>query len=159
MVEEDIHAIVKECETYMSTDEGKYKILNPPGRVSINNIYWNKADFEAKIKSRIDLSVTDFLKSDVVLNRYKNIGKKLQIFHDKIIAKIKDLEGEPENINPLNEKDTESKTYLIQIGFLSSPAWLTALAFGVNIPAAFFWWFSVCRVGVSKSTKEIDDEY
>lgn len=138
MVEEDIDDIVKECETYMSTDEGKNKILNPAGRVSINNMNWNKADFEAKIKSRIDLYVKDFLKSDAVLNRYKNTGKKLQIFHDKIITKIKDLEGEPENINPLNEKDTESKTYLIQIGFLSSPAWLTALAFGVNIPAAFF---------------------
>lgn len=80
MVEEDIDDIVKECETYMSTDEGKNKILNPAGRVSMNNMNWNKADFEAKIKSRIDLYVKDFLKSDAVLNRYKTMEKNYKYF-------------------------------------------------------------------------------
>lgn len=147
----------------MSTDEGKYKILNPAGRVSINNIDWNKANFEAKIKSRIDLYVKHFLQPDAVLNRYKNIANEIQRFYEKVITKIKNLEGEPVSINPLNDKDTESKTYLIQIGLISSPAWLGALAFWVNIPAAIvggflFVVFSIFG-WVSKSTKEIDDEY
>lgn len=77
MVEEDIDDIVKECEIYMLIDEGKNKILNLVGWVFINNMNWNKVDFEVKIKFRIDLYVKDFLKFDVVLNRYKNIGKKL----------------------------------------------------------------------------------
>lgn len=39
----------------MSTDEGKDKILNPPGRTPISEVDWRKTYFEKEIRARIDI--------------------------------------------------------------------------------------------------------
>lgn len=149
--------------TYMSTDEGKNRILNPAGRVSIADTNWNKTNFEARIKSRIDLYVKHFLQSDSVVKRHQDIVREIQSFYAQTQFSIKTIANESVDMYPLYDNETESFTYLIQLGFISSPVWLAALAFGFGIPAAiiggcafvissFFGW-------VSKTTKEIDDEY
>lgn len=149
--------------TYMSTKEGKYRILNPAGRVSIAETNWNKTNFEARIKSRIDLYVKHFLQSDSVVKRHQDIVREIQSFYAQTKFSINAIENESVDVHPPNDEETESFTYLIQLGLISSPVWLAALAFGFGIPAAicggcafvissFFGW-------VSKTTKDIDDEY
>lgn len=163
MVENDIKAIIQECETYMSTDEGKNSILNPAGRVSIAKVNWNKTNFEGRIKCRVDLFVKQFLQSDSVVKKYENIVNEIKTFYNQAISSIKRIEDEPVDINPLNDKDTESFTYFTEIGLISSPIWapvigvglgLTALAIagGVFAVSSYFLW-------TSKTTKDIDDEY
>lgn len=163
MVEKDIEAIIQECETYMSTDEGKHSILNPASLVSIAIVNWNKTDFEARIKSRVDLYVKEFLESDSVVKKYENIVKEIEKFYKRAISSIKRIEDEPADINPLSDKDTESWTYLIEIGIILSPIWAPVIGFGLGFTAviiaggvfavsSYFRW-------TSKTTKDIDDEY
>lgn len=163
MVLENIDAIIQECETYMSTDEGKYNILNPAGLESIANINWNKTNFEARIKCRVDQYVKHFLQSESVVKRYKNIVKEIQIFYSQAISSIKKIENELVDINPINEKDTVSRINFREIGLYSSPAWLTAVGFGLGIPVAivctFAFAFFTIITRASKTTKDIDAEY
>lgn len=163
MVENDIKAIIQECETYMSTDEGKHSILNPASLVSIAKVNWNKTNFEGRIKSRVDQFVKEFLESDSVVKRYENIVKDLQKFYNKAISSIRKIEDEPVDINPLKDKDTESWTYLTEIGLILSPLWAPAIGFGLGLTAVIV---AGCVFAVSsyirwtsKTTKEIDDEY
>lgn len=149
--------------TNMSTENGKCDILNPAGRVSIAKTNWNKTNFEARIKSRVDLYVKQFLQSDAVVKRHQNIVREIESFYAQTKFSINTIENESVDIYPTNDEETESFTFLIQLGFISSPAWLAALAFGFGIPAAIvggcafvissFWGW------VSKTTKDIDDEY
>lgn len=163
MVEKDIEDIIQECKTYMSTDEGKHRILNPASLVSIAKVNWNKTNFESRIKSRVDMYIKEFLQSDSVVTRYENIVKEIQEFYDQAISSIKKIEDEPVDINPLNDKDTESWTYLTEIGIILFPAWAPAIGFGLGLTAvivagcvfavsSYFRW-------TSKTTKDIDDEY
>lgn len=163
MVEKDIEDIIQECKTYMSTDEGKHRILNPASLVSIAKVNWNKTNFEARIKSRVDLYVKEFLQSDSVVKRYENIVKEIQEFYNQAISSIKRIEDEPVGIIPLNDKDTESWTYFTELGVVLSPAWVTMFGYGFGLPgvivsgcafaaSSYFRW-------TSKTTKDIDDEY
>lgn len=45
----------------MSTDAGRDKILNPPGRTPITKVDWNKTDFEKEIEARVDSHVENYL--------------------------------------------------------------------------------------------------
>lgn len=159
----EVDAIIHECETYMSTEEGKYRILNPAGRVSIADTDWNKTNFEGRIKSRVDLYVKNFLPSDAVVSRYKNIAREIESFYDQTIFSIKKIKKNSVDIHPMKDEETESFTYLIRLGLISSPVWIAALAFGFGIPAAIIGGcaFAVSSFlgWVSKTPKDIDDEY
>lgn len=159
----EVDAIIRECETYMSTEKGKYRILNPAGRRSIADTDWNKTNFEGRIKSRVDLYVKNFLPSNAVVSRQINIAKDIQSFYDQTIVSIKIIQNDSVDIHPMSDEDTESFSSLIRLGLISSPVWIATLAFGLGIPAAiiggcafavssFFGW-------VSKTPKNIDDEY
>lgn len=162
MVEENIDAIIHECETYMSTDEGKNSILNPAGRVSIAKINWNKTNFEARIKSRVDLYVINYLQSDSVAKRYENIVNEIQKFHKKAKSSIKKMDDKPIGINPLDDECTASWINLRDIVKYSSPFLVTGLACA-SIPLAIFSGgalaVSFFLTSISKTTKDIDDEY
>lgn len=159
----EVDAIIRECETYMSTEEGKYRILNPAGRRSISDTDWNKTNFEGRIKSRLDLYVKNFLPSNGVVSRQKNIAKGIQSFYDQTIVSINIIQNDSVDIHPMSDEETESFTYLIRVGLISSPVWIATLAFGFGIPAAIIGScaFAVSSfIGwVSKTAKEIDDEY
>lgn len=159
----EVNAIIRECETYMSTEEGKYRILNPAGRISIADTDWNKTNFEGRIKSRVDLYVKKFLPSNAVVSRQRNIAKEIQSFYDQTIVSIKIIQKNSVDIHPMNDEETESFTYLIRLGLISSPIWIAALAFGFGIPAAIIGGcaFAVSSFlgWVSKTPKDIDDEY
>lgn len=159
----EVDAIIRECETYMSTEEGKHRILNPEGRRSISDTDWNKTNFEERIKSRLDLYVKNFLRSNAVVRRQKNIAKGIQSFYDQTIVSINIIQNDSVDIHPMSDEETELFTYLIRVGLISSPVWIATLAFGFGIPAAIIGScaFAVSSyIGwVSKTAKEIDDEY
>lgn len=147
----------------MSTEKGKYRILNPAGRISIAKTDWNKTNFEGRIKSRVDLYVKNFLTSKSVVSRQESIAEEIQSFYDQTIFSIKTINEHSADIHPMNDEDTESFTYLIRLGLISSPVWIAALAFGFGIPAAIIGGcaFAVSSFlgWVSKTPKDIDDEY
>lgn len=159
----EVDAIIHECEAYMSTEEGKYKILNPPGRVAIADIDWNKTYFEGRIKSRVDVYVKHFLTSNAIVRRQIYIAGEIQSFYARTSPIINRIEKNSVDIHPLNDEETESFTYLIRVGLISSPVWLAALAFGFGIPGAIIGGcaFAVSSFlgWISKTSKEINDEY
>lgn len=146
----------------MSTSAGKYDILNPTGRKKIAEVDWNKTDFEKEISTRVDLYVVEYLQSDRVLEKFKKIAEEINEFRQKIISSLEEMESEWARLKPIVE-ETESSTFLIQLGLFTSPVWIAALAFGFGIPAAVFGGilFAVSSFfgWVTKTSKEIDDEY
>lgn len=146
----------------MSTSGGKYDILNPTGRKRIAEVDWNKTDFEKEISARVDLYVVEYLQSDSVLEKFKKIAEEINEFRQKIISSLEKMESEWARLKP-NVEETESSTFLIQLGLLTSPVWIAALAFGLGLPAAVFGGilFAVSSFfgWVTKTSKEIDDEY
>lgn len=157
-----IKAVVQECERSMSTSAGKYDVLNPKGRKPIAEVDWNKTNFEKEIRARVDLYVVEFLKSEGVLKKFKEISEEIREFRQKIKSSLEVMENKWARLNP-DVEETESSTFLIQLGLLTSPVWIVALAFGFGIPAAIIGTivFAVSSFFglVVKTTKEIDDEY
>lgn len=146
----------------MSTSAGKYNVLNPTGRKPIAEVNWNKTDFEKEIWTRVDLYVVEFLKSEGVLKKFTEITEEIREFRQKIMASLDVMDNEWARLNP-DDEETESSTFLIQLGLLTSPVWITALALGFGIPAAIFGGivFAISSLFglVVKTPKEIDDEY
>lgn len=127
--------IAQECYTYMSTDAGKDKILNPSGRTPISKVDWSKTDFEKEITSRIDSYVETYLKSDVVLEKYDDIKKAVNSFHDKMEGIILEMESEWIQTRQVKPRLNPAK-WLISFGLLTSTMWFAALASGFGIAAA-----------------------
>lgn len=146
----------------MSTVAGKYTILNPRGRKPIAEVNWNKTNFEKEIRVRVDLYVVEFLQSRDVLEKFKEIAEEIKEFRQNIISSLEEMEGEWAQLKP-DVEETESSTFLIQIGLLTSPIWIAALAFGFGIPAAVFggiiFALSSFLGWVTKTPKDIDDAY
>lgn len=119
----------------MSTDEGKDKILNPPGRTPISEVDWRKTYFEKEIRARIDLYVKSHLQSSGVLERYKDIEIEIKLFHVKIDKAILEMEREW-----IPSRKVVSGSHLgnlwIALGLLTSPIWFAALATGFGVAAA-----------------------
>lgn len=119
----------------MSTDEGKDKILNPPGRTPISEVDWRKTYFEKEIRARIDLYVESHLQSSGVLERYKDIEIEIKLFHVKIDKAILEMEREW-----IPSRKVVSGSHLgnlwIALGLLTSPIWFAALATGFGVAAA-----------------------
>lgn len=78
-----IQIIIQECEGFMSTPTGKYEILNPKGRRPISQVDWNKTDFEKEIRTRVDLYAVEYLQSDRVLEKFRNIVDEINGFRKK----------------------------------------------------------------------------
>lgn len=153
--------IAQECYTYMSTDAGKEKILNPSGHTPISKVDWSKTDFEKEITSRIDSYVETYLKSDVVMEKYDDIKKAVNSFHDKMDGIILEMESEwiqtrqvKPGLNPGN--------WLISFA-VTSTMWFAALATGFGIAAAVAAGasFLVCSLfgWYKKTDVEIYNEY
>lgn len=146
----------------MSTSGGIYDILNPTGRKRIAEVDWSKTDLEKEISARVDLYVAKYLQSYKVLEKFKKIAEEISDFRQKIVSSLEQMESEWARLKP-NVEETESSTFLIQLGLLTSPVWITALAFGLGLPPAEFGGilFAVSSLfgWVTKTSKEIEDEY
>lgn len=127
--------IAQECYKYMSTDAGKEKILNPPGRTPLSKVDWNKTDFEKEIEERVDAYVESYLQSDGVMERYKDIQIEVNLFHDKVNEILVEMESEwIETRQVIHGFDPGN--FLIAFGLLTSPLWFAALAIGFGVAAA-----------------------
>lgn len=154
--------IAQECYTYMSTDAGKDKILNPSGRTPISKVDWSKTDFEKEITSRIDSYVETYLKSDIVLEKYDDIKKAVNSFHDKMEGIILEMESEWIQTRQVKPGFNPTK-WLISFGLLTSTMWFAALASGFGIATAVLAGvsFVVCSLlgWYKKTDVEIYTEY
>lgn len=65
-----IEDIAQECYDYMSTDEGKDKILNPPNRPPIMKVVWQPRLFAMEIHARVLLYIEHLLKSSEVNEKF-----------------------------------------------------------------------------------------
>lgn len=124
--------IAQEFYKYMSTDAGKEKILNPPGRTPISKVDWNKTDFEKEIEERVDAYVESYLQSHRVMESYKDIQIEVNLFHDKVNEILVEMESEWIQTRQVIHGFNPGK-FFIAFGLLTSPIWFSALAtrFGV----------------------------
>lgn len=111
----------------MSTDAGREKILNPPGRTPITKVDWNKTDFEKEIEARIDSYVETYLQTNDVLKRYKDIQIEVNSFHDKINESLLKMESEWVETRQV-VSGFDPGNLLIAFGAFTSPIWFAALA-------------------------------
>lgn len=119
----------------MSTDTGRDKILNPPGRTPITKVNWNKTDFEKEIEARIDSYVETYLQTNGVLKRYKDIQIEVNSFHDKINESLLKMESEWVETRQV-VSGFHPGNLLIAFGAFTSPIWFAALAMGFGAAAA-----------------------
>lgn len=153
--------IAKECYTFMTTDAGKNKILNPPGRTPISKVDWKKTGFEKEIEARIDSYVESYLQSSGVLDRYNDIEVEVHLFHDKISETLFEMESEW-----IQTKQTVSEfdpgNFLIAFGIFTSPLWITAITIGFGVACAVVAGVTFvfgALFGWNQTVKQIDTEY
>lgn len=120
----------------MSTDAGRDKILNPPGRTPITKVDWNKTDFEKEIEARVDSYVENYLQSSGVLKRYKDIQIEVNSFHDRINESLLKMESEWVETRQVVSGLDHPGNLLIAFGAFTSPIWFAALAMGFGVAAA-----------------------
>lgn len=156
----EVDIIIQECNTYMSTDEGKSSILYTAGIFKTTD--WITTNIEERIKSRIDLYVKNVLLSDDVEKRYINIAEEIQSVHGQKTFSAKTIERDSRDIHPLNDNETESFTYLIRV-FAVFPVLFLIVLSVLALPIAVFICFAVCSVlpfGLKHTiSKVIDDKY
>lgn len=170
-VDMEVNAIIQECKTYMSTNIGKFSILNPADRVSIAETNWVKTNIEGRIKSRIDLYAKNVLLSDDVLTRRENIVKEIQSFQGQKTFSVEAIKSDAIDIHPLNDKETESFIYFIQhllmlatvcmavVFVVLFACGLKSLAFMSGGFLFFFGYLGLPFVLKSFITNDIDDKY
>lgn len=87
-----IEDIAQECYDYMSTDEGKDKILNPPGRPPIMEVVWQPRVFAMEIHERVLLYIEHFLKSSEVNEKIVTEKEEIESFYKKVSSELSDME-------------------------------------------------------------------
>lgn len=88
--------IAQECYKYMSTDAGKDKLSNHPGRTPISKEDWSKKDFEKEEK--VDSYVENYLQisesRDTVLANQevlKNLAMQINAIEEAVTGLTKSL--------------------------------------------------------------------
>lgn len=127
--------IAQKCYTYMSTDDGKDKILNPSGRTPISKVDWSKTDFEKEITARIDSYVESYLQTDGVFEKYYDIKKEISSLNDQMNGIIQEMESEWMQTRQVTS-GFNLGNFLIAIGLSTSPMCSGALAIGFGVSAA-----------------------
>lgn len=156
----EVDTIIQECNTYMSTDEGKSSILYPAGIFKTTD--WITTNIEERIKSRIDLYVKNVLLSDDVEKRYINIAEEIQSVHGQKTFSAKTKERDSRDIHPLNDNETEWFTYLIRV-FAVFPVLFAIVSSVLALLTAVFICVAGCLVLKFRLkhtiSKDIDDKY
>lgn len=122
----------------MSTDDGKERILNPAGKKPIAKFDLYSDSTKEEIMNRVTEYVEQFLKSDEVMVKFEKIRTEFNAFSEKISLDISEMEKEwtnhPNSPSIVVEKDS-SISFLLY-GIITSPFFVTMLAFGVSFPTA-----------------------
>lgn len=138
-----IEDIAKECYDYMSTDEGKDKILNPPGRPPIMTVIWQPRQFAMEIHERVLLYIEHFLKSSEVNEKFVTEKEEIESFYKNVSSELSDMEegwtviGIFE-IECLTDTNAEmSKASIAGVVLATSPIWLPIAVIGIALGVAF----------------------
>lgn len=122
----------------MSSDIGKQEILNPPLKKPISEFDLYSDSTKEEIMNRVTEYVEHYLKSDEVLAKFENIRSEFNSFSEKISLDISEMEKEWSN-NPSGPSiavDKDSSISFLLYGIITSPFFVTMLAFGVSFPTA-----------------------
>ncbi|XP_052694683.1 uncharacterized protein LOC128172979 [Crassostrea angulata] len=145
-IKKDIEGIAQGVYDYMSTDLGKDRILNPPGKPPIMEVEWHPQLFVMDINERINLHVVNVLKSSDIAQMFETVKKELASFYEKVSAALSDMENDWIEVGIDDTElsaDTEvggtnnSKASVVGVVLATSPLWLPLLAAGIGIVVAF----------------------
>uniref|UniRef100_K1QF18 Uncharacterized protein n=1 Tax=Magallana gigas TaxID=29159 RepID=K1QF18_MAGGI len=138
-----IEDIAQECYDYMSTDEGKDKILNPPGRPPIMKVIWQPRQFAMEIHKRVLLYIEHFLKSSEVNEKFVTEKEEIESFYKKVSSELSDMEEgwtviRIFEIECLTDTNAEmSKASIAGVVLATSPIWLPIAAISIALGVAF----------------------
>lgn len=160
-----IEDIAQECYDYMSTDEGKDKILNPPGRPPIMEVVWQPRQFAMEIHERVLLYIEHFLKSSEVNEKFVTEKEEIESFYKKLSSELSDLE-EDWTVIRIFEKDCltdtnaeMSKASIARVVLATSPIWIPIAAIGIALVAPFVIPIFLIMGRDTRKKKVIDEEY
>lgn len=160
-----IEDIAQECYDYMSTDEGKDKILNPPGRPPIMEVVWQPRQFAMEIHERVLLYIEHFLKSSEVNEKFVTEEEEIESFYKKLSSELSDLE-EDWTVIRIFEKDCltdtnaeMSNTSIARVVLATSPIWIPIAAIGIALEAPFVIPIFLIMGRDTRKKKVIDEEY
>lgn len=160
-----IEDIAQECYDYMSTDEGKDKILNPPGRPPIMEVVWQPRQFAMEIHERVLLYIEHFLKSSEVNEKFVTEEEEIESFYKKLSSELSDLE-EDWTVIRIFEKDCltdtnaeMSNTSIARVVLATSPIWIPIAAIGIALEAPFIIPIFLIMGRDTRKKKVIDEEY
>lgn len=138
-----IEDIAQECYDYMSTDEGKDKILNPPGRPPIMEVVWQPRVFAMEIHARVLLYMKHFLESSEVNKKIVTEKEEIESFYKKVSSELSDMEEgwtvvRIFKVECLTDTDAiMSKSSIAGAVLATSPIWLPIAAIGIALGVAF----------------------
>lgn len=160
-----IEDIAQECYDYMSTDEGKDKILNPPGRPPIMEVVWQPRQFAMEIHERVLLYIEHFLKSSEVNEKFVTEKEEIESFYKKLSSELSDLE-EDWTVIRIFEKDCltdtnaeMSKASIARVVLATSPIWIPIAAIGIALVAPLVIPIFLIMGRDTRKKKVIDEEY
>lgn len=136
----------QECYDYMSTYEGREKILNPEGRLPIMEFDWLRHNFAEIINARVILYVENELKSSDVVQMFETVKNEIALFHEKVSSDISDMEKEWIEVETDKVKfpvytdidDTDiSLASVAGVVLATSPVWVPVVAAGIAFGIVF----------------------
>lgn len=157
--------MAKRCFDYMLTDAGKERILNPPRKKPIAKFDLFSDSTKEEIVNRVTEYVEHFLKSDEVLAKFEKIRTEFNAFSEKISLDISEMEKEWTNHpnSPSIAVEKDSSISFLLYGIITSPFFVTMLAFGVSFPTAILAYgshlFGYAFGLLWKTAIDIDKEY
>lgn len=160
-----IEDIAQECYDYMSTDEGKDKILNPPGRPPIMEVVWQPRQFAMEIHERVLLYIEHFLKSSEVNEKFVTEEEEIESFYKKLSSELSDLE-EDWTVIRIFEKDCltdtnaeMSKASIARVVLATSPIWIPIAAIDIALVPPLVIPIFLIMGRDTRKKKVIDEEY
>lgn len=108
---EAIEDKANECLTYMRSENGKNKILNPHGKPNIIDVGWQALGKE--IEKRMTMHIETFLRSQGVSELFQDIAKGNMIFYEKTSKYLSAMEAKwtaQEGIKRVANKSSEEFT-------------------------------------------------
>lgn len=138
-----IEDIAQECYDYMSTDEGKDKILNPPNRPPIMEVVWQPRLFAMEIHARVLLYIEHLLKSSEVNEKFVTEKDEIVSFYKKVLSGLSHMEEDWTVVGIFEVEchaDTNaemSKASIVGVVLATSPIWLPIAAVGIALVVAF----------------------
>lgn len=125
--------IAQEICHYMSTDEGKEKILNPRGRIPIMDSF----PLSQNVIYRVDSYIKKYLQSDYVLQKFDQMKDEIISFNKRASSDISQMESNWTNdaFSVTFDEDVSREEQISKV--IKQPLGMLALAATVTLGIAF----------------------